>query len=200
MSEDECLKLLATDGILVKRPLLLDDDGVLVGFNKDEWESILADMVSVPNSVTVDIKSNDIKFPFEWCFPSAFGTKFVQITLVDDRIAIHEPTAVGVEYTKPCKAGDNSYIRSMGLFGVKVPKQFLETLGIRDGGKADLTREENCVSIRKHPDEPEVPEPDPPDPIMAFCCICDNLLYTDGLTKISSKFICDKCVEAVKLL
>lgn len=42
MSEDECLKLLATDGMLVKRPLLLDDDGVLVGFNHDEWESVLA--------------------------------------------------------------------------------------------------------------------------------------------------------------
>ncbi|MDR1705527.1 MAG: arsenate reductase family protein [Clostridiales bacterium] len=38
MSEDECLKLLATDGMLVKRPLLVDEERVLVGFKQDEWE------------------------------------------------------------------------------------------------------------------------------------------------------------------
>ena len=37
MSEDEMLKLLATDGMLVKRPLLIGDDFVLVGFNEVEW-------------------------------------------------------------------------------------------------------------------------------------------------------------------
>ena len=37
MSEDECLKLLATDGMLVKRPLLVDEFRVLVGFKPDEW-------------------------------------------------------------------------------------------------------------------------------------------------------------------
>ena len=41
MSEDEMLKLLATDGMLVKRPLLVDEDFVLVGFKKAEWESRL---------------------------------------------------------------------------------------------------------------------------------------------------------------
>ena len=41
MSEDECLKLLATDGMLVKRPLLVDDYRVLVGFKSDEWESVI---------------------------------------------------------------------------------------------------------------------------------------------------------------
>ena len=40
MSEDEMLKLLATDGMLVKRPLLISDDYVLVGFKETEWESI----------------------------------------------------------------------------------------------------------------------------------------------------------------
>ena len=39
MTEEECLKLLATDGMLVKRPLLVDDDFVLVGFKEAEWES-----------------------------------------------------------------------------------------------------------------------------------------------------------------
>ena len=38
MSEDEMLKLLATDGMLVKRPLLIGDDFVLVGFKGAEWE------------------------------------------------------------------------------------------------------------------------------------------------------------------
>ena len=37
MSEDEMLKLLSTDGMLVKRPLLIGDDFVLVGFKEDEW-------------------------------------------------------------------------------------------------------------------------------------------------------------------
>ena len=37
MSEDEMLKLLATDGMLVKRPLLMSDEFVLVGFKETEW-------------------------------------------------------------------------------------------------------------------------------------------------------------------
>lgn len=39
MSEDEQLKLLVTNGMLVKRPLLLDEDKVLVGFKEKEWEN-----------------------------------------------------------------------------------------------------------------------------------------------------------------
>ena len=41
MSEDEQLSLLATDGMLVKRPILLDGDRVLVGFREREWEAQL---------------------------------------------------------------------------------------------------------------------------------------------------------------
>ena len=37
MSEDKMLKLLATDGMLVKRPLLIGDNFVLVGFKEVEW-------------------------------------------------------------------------------------------------------------------------------------------------------------------
>ena len=40
MSEDEMIELLATDGMLVKRPLLISDDYVLVGFKETEWENI----------------------------------------------------------------------------------------------------------------------------------------------------------------
>ncbi len=40
MSEEEMLRLLASDGMLVKRPLLVGDDFVLVGFKEAEWEKI----------------------------------------------------------------------------------------------------------------------------------------------------------------
>lgn len=37
MSEDEQLKLLATNGMLVKRPVLVNGDTVLLGFKEAEW-------------------------------------------------------------------------------------------------------------------------------------------------------------------
>ncbi len=39
MSEDDMLKLLATDGMLVKRPLLIGNTFVLVGFKETEWKN-----------------------------------------------------------------------------------------------------------------------------------------------------------------
>lgn len=41
MSEDEQLQLLATNGMLVKRPLVVGDDFVLTGFKEKEWEDKL---------------------------------------------------------------------------------------------------------------------------------------------------------------
>ena len=41
MSEKEQYELLATDGMLVKRPLVITDDIVLVGFREMEWEQNL---------------------------------------------------------------------------------------------------------------------------------------------------------------
>ncbi len=38
MSEDEQFALLSTDGMLVKRPILVGDDFVLVGFKEAEWK------------------------------------------------------------------------------------------------------------------------------------------------------------------
>ena len=38
MSEEEQLRLLATDGMLVKRPLVIGDGFVLVGFKEKEWQ------------------------------------------------------------------------------------------------------------------------------------------------------------------
>ncbi|MBR2527668.1 MAG: arsenate reductase family protein [Blautia sp.] len=41
MSEDEQFTLLATDGMIVKRPLLIGEDFVLTGFKEAEWEEKL---------------------------------------------------------------------------------------------------------------------------------------------------------------
>ena len=41
MSEDEQLHLLATNGMLVKRPIVVTDDGILVGFKEAEWNKEL---------------------------------------------------------------------------------------------------------------------------------------------------------------
>ena len=41
MSDEEKIALLASDGMLVKRPLLIGKDRVLVGFREAEWEGLL---------------------------------------------------------------------------------------------------------------------------------------------------------------
>lgn len=41
MTEDEQFVLLASDGMLVKRPILVGDDFVLVGFKENEWQAKL---------------------------------------------------------------------------------------------------------------------------------------------------------------
>lgn len=41
MSEEEQLRLLATNGMLVKRPILINTEKVLVGFKEAEWETAL---------------------------------------------------------------------------------------------------------------------------------------------------------------
>lgn len=40
MSEQEQLELLATDGMLVKRPILISEEKVLVGFKEAEWSTL----------------------------------------------------------------------------------------------------------------------------------------------------------------
>ena len=41
MSREEQLALLASDGMLVKRPILVTGDTVLVGFREKDWEKLL---------------------------------------------------------------------------------------------------------------------------------------------------------------
>lgn len=41
MSEDEQLTLLASNGMLVKRPLLITDNAVIPGFKEKEWEQAI---------------------------------------------------------------------------------------------------------------------------------------------------------------
>ena len=42
MSEEEQLRLLASDGMLVKRPVVVTESAVLVGFRPVEWEKAFA--------------------------------------------------------------------------------------------------------------------------------------------------------------
>lgn len=41
MSEEEQISLLATDGMLVKRPLLVSEDYICPGFKEEEWKRLL---------------------------------------------------------------------------------------------------------------------------------------------------------------
>ena len=41
MSDDEMIRLLSTNGMLVKRPILVTDNNILIGFKEKEWNSIL---------------------------------------------------------------------------------------------------------------------------------------------------------------
>lgn len=40
MTREECVELLATNGMLVKRPILVKDDKVLVGFKEEQYKEI----------------------------------------------------------------------------------------------------------------------------------------------------------------
>ena len=41
MTEEDQYELLATDGMLVKRPIIIDDNRVFTGFREKEWEQLL---------------------------------------------------------------------------------------------------------------------------------------------------------------
>ena len=41
MSEEEILELLASNGMLVKRPILITENGILIGFKENEWSGIV---------------------------------------------------------------------------------------------------------------------------------------------------------------
>lgn len=41
MNEEEKIALLASDGMLIKRPLVISDKGILVGFKEGEWKEML---------------------------------------------------------------------------------------------------------------------------------------------------------------
>lgn len=41
MTEEEQLMLLASDGMLVRRPLLIDGDNILIGFKQPQWKAVL---------------------------------------------------------------------------------------------------------------------------------------------------------------
>lgn len=43
MTNEEKIKLLASDGMLVKRPILISNKGILIGFREAEWQETLLD-------------------------------------------------------------------------------------------------------------------------------------------------------------
>ena len=43
LGKEECFELLASDGMLVKRPLIIGDDFVIVGFKEPVWDAVLAE-------------------------------------------------------------------------------------------------------------------------------------------------------------
>ena len=40
MSDEEKIKLLASNGMLIKRPLLISDKGIFIGFKEDKWKTL----------------------------------------------------------------------------------------------------------------------------------------------------------------
>jgi len=63
MSEDEQLNILATDGMLVKRPIIVDDDDLQVGYNTDDISIFLPQEL---RSLDCDIcESSDIEIKFD---------------------------------------------------------------------------------------------------------------------------------------
>ena len=42
MTEDEMYQLLATDGMLVKRPILITAKGITTGFKEADWEKLIS--------------------------------------------------------------------------------------------------------------------------------------------------------------
>ena len=150
--------------------------------------------------ITQVVNSNEIILPMEWAWKFEFASGFAQITLVDDRIVIHNPLNTAVEYTAPCKVDNDSYIRTFSLFSVKVPKQLLDRLNISIGDKIDISLEEHGISFRKNIDTEQLSETQQIEPIAGFCCVCGKLLYTESMLRVLKKYICPDCVDLVKTL
>ena len=53
MSDEEAYELLATDGMLVKRPLLITDDAVLPGFKEADWAKALKNVAAARAAVKI---------------------------------------------------------------------------------------------------------------------------------------------------
>lgn len=41
MPDEEKIKILASNGMLVKRPIVISDNGILIGFKEEEWKDVL---------------------------------------------------------------------------------------------------------------------------------------------------------------
>lgn len=145
--------------------------------------------------------NRNIHIPLEWTTSLELGLfGYVQLTLVDDKIAIHKPLGEFAEVKAARKVGDGSYLRRLSIMDVLLPPQLMKPLDIKCGDSLVLSLEENCVAVRKdiEANTQTTDTEGKPESTMAFCCVCGNLLYTEnGLKKISSKYICHKCIELV---
>ena len=75
MSEDEQFSLLATNGLLVKRPILVDNGLVLVGFKEDEWKARLIDGEDAATKKPKPKKTTEQQAPQERVSVRAFQMK-----------------------------------------------------------------------------------------------------------------------------
>ena len=78
--------------------------------------------------------------------------------------------------------GNTRQIDGMGR--VVIPKDFRNTLGIKDFDSLEIFLEEDRIVIRKHIERQE-------------CALCSA---EEQLTEVAGKFICDRCLEKIKSL
>lgn len=65
MSEEEQLQLLATNGMLVKRPIIVDGDSVLVGFKEAEWSERLKQDFRSSKSCKIETCRKNVMFEID---------------------------------------------------------------------------------------------------------------------------------------
>ena len=58
MSDAEKIKLLASDGMLVKRPILISDNGILIGFKEKEWSDFFLIILFIFDDIKIFFYKN----------------------------------------------------------------------------------------------------------------------------------------------
>lgn len=120
MSGEEQIRLLASDGKLVKRPLLVADGQVLAGFKQEEWEKRVKSSLIVPLPAPSDAEYDNLTEVWE---------KSVRATH-------HFLTEADIQYFKPLVRSE--YLGSVRLFGIRNPEgRIIAFMGV-DGIKLEM--------------------------------------------------------------